>query len=481
MSGRLTPRRVVASILACIALVSLLLGQARPADAKCRAKDIRKIKKLTEKALEDYQMLEIKSALKRIVRAVDHGIDNDCDEKLAHARALMVRGIIHLAGQQDQTRGELYLEKAIKANACIKLESGQPPNVSKVWNKLRRKLRHLKCGGQPVRIVEPRPTERPTGKPCSHTTVDNAKAGKPVTMVVNVQADVGAKKVVVHYRPHGKASFLKLQLAKPTTGTSWTGSIPGSDVQGTRLAYYIEVLGSGSTVLCKPTEANAGAPEIIMVKGDPCLNLPPDFCESNKEHACCKRPVTGPGIGPGTSPGATFPRFYLNVGFATGFGYLSTKAVSFMEASPYSPGMALGPLGGQAEFGYFIARSHLLSLAGRFGVALSETSDTPVISWQALLRYRFFLLGGAKRDFFGLYVGAEVGGGQIYHSLVVQTPADGNKKDTFGHGFVIVGGLLGVQLGTQKVAWYVEVDPIGIFPSQATFHIGISSGLVLRF
>jgi len=482
MSGRSRPRRLLTLLLACGALVSVLWGQVQTADAKCRAKNIRKIKKLTKKSLEDYQMLEIKSALKRIVRAIDHGIDNDCDEKLAHARALMVRGIIHLAGQQDLTRGELYLEKAVKANACVKLEAGQPPNVSKVWNKIRRRLKHLKCGGKPVRIVEPPPRDRttdpPAGKPCSHSPVDEVKARKPVTMVVNVQPDVRAQKVIVRYRPHGTSSFQKLMLTKPSSGTAWTGSIPGKDVHGMRLAYYIEVLGSGSTVLCKPTGASAGAPEIIMVKGDPCNNLPPDFCESNEGHQCCKKKKTGPGSIPG--PGSSFPRFYINAGFATGFGYLSMSADSFLGASPYSAGLALGPLGAQAEFGYFLGRRHLLSLAGRFGLALSETSDTPVIAWQAALRYRFYLLGAGRRDLFSLYVGAELGGGQLYHSLVVQT-AEGNKKDTFDHGYVLVGALVGIQLGTQKISWYLEVDPVGIFPRQSTFHIGISSGLALRF
>lgn len=480
MPGRLRARRLVISTLVCGMIVAALGVQSRPVYAKCRSKHIRKIKKLTKKALEDYQMLEIKSALKRIVRAIDHGIDNDCDEKVAHARALMVRGIIHLAGQQDKTRGKLYLAKAIKANACVKLEPGQPPPVSKAWRKIRRKLRHLKCGGKHVRIVEPPPTERPTAA-CSHTTVEDTTAGNPVTMVVNVQHDLGAKKVVVRYRPHGAASFSKLLLSRPTASTAWTGSIPGKDVRGTRLAYYIEVIGSGGTVLCKPTEANAGAPEIIMVKGDPCLNLPPDYCESNKDHACCKRRGSGPGPIPPAGLRSAYPRFYLNFGFATGFGYLSTSAESFLKAKPFSAGLALGPLGGQVEFGYFLGRSHLLSLAGRFGMAMSETSDTPVIAWQALLRYRFFLVGGGKKDVFSLYLGAEAGGAMIYHSLVVQTPEDGNQRDTFEHGFVIVGGLLGVQIGTQNVAWYVEVDPVGIFPYQSTFHLGLSSGLAIRF
>jgi len=476
MPGRLRERRLVVSLLLLGVSVGTLGVHAQPADAKCGAKNIRKIEKLTKKALEDYQMLEIKSALKRIVRAVDHGIDNDCDEKLAHARALMVRGIIHLAGQQDQTRGELYLKKAIKANACVKLEPGQPPNVSKVWRKLRRQLRHLKCRGKPVREVDPTPPDRPAGKPCSHSTVEDATAGKPVTMVVNVQPDVGANKVVVRYRPHGTASFVKLLLAKPSAGTSWTGSIPGKDVHGTRLAYYIEVIGRGSTVVCKPTQATAGAPEIIMVKGDPCLNLPPDFCESNKDHDCCRR--KGPDPKPGSK--SAFPRFYLNFGFTTGFGYLSTSAVSFMEATPYTAGMAVGPLGGQAEFGYFLARSHLVSVAGRFGMALSETSDTPVIAWQALVRYRFYLLGGGAKSLFSLYIGAEVGGAMIYHSLVVQT-TEGNLRDTFEHGYALVGGLVGIQVGTRMVAWFLEVDPGGVFPKQSTFHLGLSSGLALRF
>jgi hypothetical protein len=484
MKNKISGRLMIAPVLACATLVALLFGQVQPADAKCRAKNIRKIKKLTKQALEDYQMLEIKSALKRIVRAIDHGIDNDCDEKVAHARALMVRGIIHLAGQQDKTRGELYLEKAIKANACVKLSSGQPPSVSKTWRKIRRRFKHLKCGGVAVRIVEPPPTDRPTGGPCSHNTVEDAKAGKPVAIIVNVQSDVGAQKVVLLYRPHGAGSFTKLRLTKPSSGTSWTGTIPGKDVHGTRLAYYIEVLGSGSTVLCKPTEATAGAPEIIMVKGDPCLNLPPDFCESNKDHACCTRPSTGSGRPKKPGAKSAYPRFYLNAGFATGFGYLSTSAQSWLEASPYTAGFAAGPLGGQIEFGYFLGQSHLISLAAKFGVALTETSDTPVIAWQALARYRFFVLGGGKKDLFSMYIGAELGGAMIYHSLEVQIPPPADnivEKDTFEHGFVLVGALAGFQIGTQMIAWYVEVDPAVIFPKQTTFHIGLSTGVVLRF
>lgn len=472
-----------------LALASLLLGGLSlvlpsEARARCRAKNIKKIKKYTKKALEDYQMLEVKSALKRITRAIDHAEDNDCDTKVEYARALMVRGIIHLAGQQDKTRGKLYMTKAIKANPCVKLESGQPPNVAKVWKKLRRKLRKYKCktGGEPTPPdVEP-PPPRDEGKPCEHTTLEEATAGSPIQMKVNVSPTIGAGRVIVYYRPHGKALFSKLLLSKPSAGRTWTGAIPAKEVRGSRLAYYIEVRNGSGSVICKPTSATAGAPEIIMLKGDPCMNLPPDFCESNKGHKCCTRPGPGPGPGPRPGPKGYWPRFYLNIGFSMGAGLLSTGMTSDLEKkSPYEAGFALGPIGATLEFGYFLGRSHLLSAAGRFGMVFSDVSDTAVITYQGFLRYRFYALGGGRRDLFSLYLGAQVGGGVLYHSLLVPTDEDGNKKDTFMHGYVMVGAVLGVQIGSQKVGWFVEVDPGGVFPNQSTFVLGISTGVALRF
>ncbi|MFH2007240.1 MAG: hypothetical protein ABI333_11685 [bacterium] len=474
----LEPRRLKPLIVLPL-LAGILLAMPDDADAKCRPKHVRTIERYTKKALEDYQMLEIGPALKRITKAVDYGMDNDCDESPAYARALMIRGIIYLAGQQDKTRAQLYFEKAIKANACVKLDAGQPPEVSKLWNKVRKRLRSRTCGDKPAPRPD-RPDPPPTsGKPCEHTSVDEAMAGKSISMVVRVTSEVGAAKVIVFYRPHGKASFSKLMLQKPASGDTWSGLIPGSDVSGVRLAYYIEVQNASGTVVCSPIKATAGAPEIIMIKGDPCRNLPPDFCETSKDHKCCKKPDPGPGPGPGPGGKKGLPRFYLSAGFALGVGLLSTSMVSDLEkTNPYEAGLALGPIGGQLEFGYFLAKRHLLTLTGRFGVSFSDVSDTPVLSFQALLRYRFYAVGGGKKDIFSLYLGAQVGGAILYHSLVV-TLAD--ERDTFKHGYAMIGAVIGVAIGSQRVAWYVEADPGGVFPKQSTFVLGVSSGVALRF
>ena len=86
----------------------------------------------------------------------------------------------------------------------------------------------------------------------------------------------------------------------------------------------------------------------------------------------------------------------------------------FTEKSPYKAGFAQGSFGAQIELGYFLGKKHLLSVAGRFGIALTEASDTMVMSVAAMLRYKFFVLGGGRKDIFSLYIGAEAGGGNLW-------------------------------------------------------------------
>ena len=307
-------------------------------------------------------------------------------------------------------------------------------------------------------------------------------------MIVKVQSDLGASKVVVFYRPQGEASYKKLMLARQDNGWAWLGLIPSIDVQGQRLAYFIEVQNAGGTAICAPMKATSGQPEVIMLKaGDRraasgCDELPEEVCKTNPDHPCCKRASSGGGGGKPRKirVGGKFPRFYLNLGFAMGMGYLAKTFKSDLgeHYSPQVAGFALGPLGASIEFVYFVARQHLLSVGGRFGVAMSDKSETSVLAYQAHLRYRFFAVGGGAKDIFAFYVGGELGGGTIYHSLAV---GNDNKLDTFMHGYVMIGALLGIQIGTERVAWFLEIDPLVVLPKQTTFHLGLTTGVALRF
>lgn len=494
-------------------VAALWLVSAAPAWGQCRPKHKRKVQRYIKGAQDDFDMLEIKSALRKLQRAIEYAEDHDCDTTTEYAKALLRKGIYHWRGEQDIGRCKVYMRKAIKANACVSIDRNMPPKVQRIWRQVRAKYSHYKCRsggggnngggggtGEPGtpperrRTVTPPPPRRrvvdfgePPTKPCEHTSIDEVEGASPIRVIVKVQSILNAGKVVVFYRPQGEASYKKLLLKKAENGWAWTGLIPSIDVHGQRLAYFIEVQNAGGTAICSPLRATSGQPEIIMVKppkrrasSDCTEELPEEVCQANPDNPCCKK---GHGKTPAEhhkpSKPRGFPSFYLQLGFSMGVGYLTANMKSDINnTSPHVPGFALGPVGGQAELGYFLGASHLLSVHGRFGVSFSDVSETTVISWVASLRYRFFILGGGKTDLFSLYVGGEVGGAQIYDSLAV---GNNNQKDTFGHGFVLVGALVGVLIGTQRVAWYIDVDPLVVFPAQTTFHLDFSTGVALRF
>lgn len=504
-------------LLVGVGVAGLWLASATPAWGQCRPKHKRKVLRYVKGAQDDFDMLEIKSALRKLQRAIEYAEDHDCDTSVEYAKALLRKGIYHWRGEQDIGRCKVYMRKAIKANACVTIDRNMPPKVQRIWRQVRAKYSHYKCRsgggssssgsgssggggtGEPGegpperrRVVAP-PRRRavdfgaPPQKPCEHASIDEVEGAAPIRVIVKVKENLNAGKVVVFYRPQGEASYKKLLLKKTDNGWAWTGLIPSIDVHGQRLAYFIEVQNAGGTAICSPLRATSGQPEIIMVKppkrrasSDCTEELPEEVCQANPDNPCCKKrhgSTRKDHHKPSTPRG--FPSFYLQLGFAIGVGYLNTNMESDINhTAPHVPGFALGPIGGQAEFGYFLAPSHLLSVHGRFGVSMSDVSQTTVISWMASLRYRFFIVGGGKADLFAFYVGGEVGGAQLYHSLAV---GNNNQKDTFGHGFALVGALVGVQIGTQRVGWYVDVDPLMIFPKQSTFHLGFSTGVMLRF
>jgi hypothetical protein len=500
----LQPNRLSCSTVVGLALIiaaGVVTAQPSLADARCQAKNKRKIKRYTKAAMDDFDLLEIKSALKKLTRAIDHAEDNDCDETIEYADALLKKGIVHMRGEQDAVRGKLYMRKAIKANACVRLPGNMPPKVQRIWKQIRRSLSRYKCkdggggdsgggdsgGGGTTTAVD---YGDPPSKACEHSAIDEVTAGNPVRIIVKVKTNLGAAKVIVFYKPQGEASYQKLRLAKADNGWAWTGLIPSVAVHGQRLAYFIEVQNAGGTAICSPIRATSGQPEIIMVKAGKrtlpsgcTAEMPEEMCKTNPDHPCCKKGGDGGGGGVEPKPPIikdpkAYPRFYLSAGFALGTGYLSTSMKAFGGDMPHVAGFALGPVGGQIDAGYFLGTQHLLTLVFRLGVSFSGVSESVVLSLLAMLRYRFFVLGGGKKDLFGLYLGPEVGGGVLYHSLKVGSD---NEFDTFKHSYMMLGAVVGVQIGTQMVAWYLELDPCVVFPKQSTFHLGFSTGVALRF
>jgi hypothetical protein len=167
-------------------------------------------------------------------------------------------------------------------------------------------------------------------------------------------------------------------------------------------------------------------------------------------------------------------KLYLNAGLSYGFGVIRTGFASFHYAEIDRGGLAEGYLGAQLEAGYHLGPRHLLSLAARVGRARSDTSVTPVVSWQLLLRYRYYFLTGLVRP----YLGAEIGGGTVYLSALLESEGV-TERDTFEIGPVALGAFLGLEIGTGRVRGYLDLSMDGLFPSQSTVAFGAALGVLV--
>jgi hypothetical protein len=170
-------------------------------------------------------------------------------------------------------------------------------------------------------------------------------------------------------------------------------------------------------------------------------------------------------------------RWLISAAYAAGFAYLRTTMRSDIRGNaPMVGGMGLGPQSFQLEVGYFVTRRLLLSAAARVGGAFSDLSDRPVIPWALLGRARYYVAGRPCVPF-GLYLGIEAGVGAFYSSLVMSE----NKRDTFTHGPMLMGALIGIELGRPGFAWFLEIENVAVFPRQTTYQLGVNTGFLVRF
>lgn len=84
---------------------------------------------------------------------------------------------------------------------------------------------------------------------------------------------------------------------------------------------------------------------------------------------------------------------------------------------------------------------------------------------------------GSPREPIGFYLGIEVGGGTIYSSLAV---GENNERDTFTHGPMLVGCLIGIEVGWSSFAWFLELENGVVFPRQSTYTLGVNTDFLVR-
>ncbi|MCD6499066.1 MAG: hypothetical protein J7M25_12320 [Deltaproteobacteria bacterium] len=481
---------------------ALFVARTPAASARCTARVKNKILHLNKSAMEDYDLLEFESAKQSLLDAQRIARVQGCDTDMVNAKTYTNLAVLYIQGLKDEDRGRLMFRRALRISKNIHLDRQvATPKLIRIFNGVRKEMGISGGGGsnsnggsgtgtpplaRPRPVARPRAPEKPA-KGFEHTPVEEAPRTVDLVMTCRVGDDLGANRVMLFYKTQGQVEYQVVPMEKKTRWT-WKAIIPGSVVIGRSMYYYIEAR-KGE----KPMAAsgNAASPYIIA------LTAPPKHVEGGTT----ENPFGGSGTGKHhkrkhhkrASKGGPIG-MYISFGGGIHTGYVGKWYGDLSSDKPRRAGFAMGTYDGHVEVGYFLKQNMLLSLAFSLGYASSDISNVPVLGWQALARFRYVAVGGSDRDsLFKLYFGAELGGGDVYHSLALQ-----KGVDTFRSGpGMILGALVGFWLGTSKIAWYLEVDPkvaldftadaptvdgaVVQHAKQHTFTLGLATGLAIMF
>ena len=496
----------------------------------CPPNIFRKIKKLHKLAMEDYDQMEFTSARKTMEDAISIARRESCDNTLEYANILVDLGIMYITDPDnpDESRGRLSFKRAIRINPCAKINPDlATPKLNRILKSVK-KRNHVVCkpgfkvgntatsstsssststhastssssSSQSANTTET-PVKReieeedngPEPSVIEHEPPDEAPQLSPLTIRCRVPKKGGIKKVVLYYRKPGEEAYTAIPMDN-YSGYSWKAVVPGSDVKGAVFQYYITALNSSG----KPVmgNANSGAPNIITLtkpkhktETEECDDpLHPENC--NKSSSSSDSSETGK-----SSSNNKKVKWHMVLGGRWGAGYLSTSMCSSLardSSDPTvcggqgvhiaTPGFAYGELGGELGLYYFVGDSVSLGLNIKSGFVKSdyaESGSNPYgVGVTALMKAQWFPTG--KDSVFRPYLGAGLGGGQMFH--VWQVDETAGKQDTFLHGWIMTDLTLGFQVGSPKAAFYFNVDTIVVFPEQSTIHIDITGGLMIGF
>jgi hypothetical protein len=323
--------------------------------------------------------------------------------------------------------------QALKINPALKLDpSVASPELQEVFDAAVKQV----GGGATPKPPEDDDTDVPPRPPndnvkgLQHNPVDEARPGEPLTVKAQVGSDVGAKSVVVQYRPSGQADFVTVPMKQ--SGADWVAVIPGDAIGDHALQYYIEARDKKGKALV--SAGSASNPYIItMAEAAPGTRIahhePPKKPE-DKDHFHRLFIFVMPGFGFGYAPSGTKSEVAYQLKGTPPNATFQQAAVG--QCPPCG---VVAPFHIGVELGGMITRHFSLSLLGRFEVytgANAQTSGTvPALGGAyspggysggttkaggavaGFLRARYRFLEGKIHP----YVTASIGGGEIRDML----------------------------------------------------------------
>lgn len=449
-------------ILCTLPVAALLLFAAGPQVAHANEKELARLEKLSKKAMESFDLLDYEAAKKLLNAAVAKAKTSGLENEPLIAQIYLNLGIVYFAGENDMDSARVAFIDAVKIDPSIQID---PAYRTDDMQALLDEIKGEASGGAPGDNGDNGDTGDNGGgssvdcssvEGLSHELLDTTRANSDLTVTAALGSDVDASKVSLHYRMHGVpgagVEFVEIEMT--SDGCKYRGVIPGEDIQGGVIHYYISAYQDDQAVASK---GNERTPNIIEV-------IEPDnpFGGGSKP--------TGP-KGPA--------KIFISVAAGTGAAFVTGQTEQLL--APVNAGLAPALLHIFPEIGYFVSPKTSISLAFRLGFPIGANRDMHAgPSPAATLRWRQSL----SEDGNGLFWAAALGGGVIRQTVeLTDVPDPTMNVDTTAIGPLFVGGGAGYKAAVAETLFLVtELGVLAGIPltnqvAGAVVHFGVQFDL----
>ncbi len=373
-----------------------------------------RLREMEQRAMESYQLLEYEEAQDILSDAIVYAKRNRLGDSDAAARIHLKLGVVFFAGFEDENAAAIEFVNAVEIDPDIQIPAAYRTSaMEELLGEIREDL-----------VGDGASASCPGVSGVQHELVEVATAGRDRDIDVQVGDEVDVGSVVLYYRGQGTSDYDEIEM-RQAGGCSYSGHIPGGDIAGDYLYYYIEAARGGERV---GGSGSAGTPNIIEVSGDAALDA--------------ENPLDGVGDDPGARSRAAEifdHNVFVMLLAGTGGGYVSGST----EVEQERVGCCFAPsiMHAVPEIGIFVNPQVTVSVGSRVGFPLlanaGEGPATAAPAGTARLRYVLNDTGvGTTLNFL-------LGGGVMRNTVPLAEPSDDGDTDTAASGPVIVGAGVG--------------------------------------
>lgn len=218
-------------------------------------------------AVEDYDVLEIQDAEKRLEDAIKLADKNKYSGP-ALAKVWAMLGVIRYSATKDESITEDAFVAALENDPKVEIDANYAtPLLKDVMSRAKKR-------------VKPKATDKPkeqggdkTVTELTHSPIATADAGQDLTFETHVPADMPVYRMFVLFRRFEEPDFSRVEL-KPTSTTRFAATIAGKEIRTSQIDYFIFAEDRGGNIIGRV--GSDAEPLNVVVLGSSNVKSDPD-------------------------------------------------------------------------------------------------------------------------------------------------------------------------------------------------------------